>query len=301
MDAPSVAVILVNYNGLADTRECVASLRAGTYPHVKLYIVDNASPNGDGPRVQAEFGATATVLELKENLGFAGGNNRAIERALADGADYVCLLNNDTIVTPGWLEPLVAQASQSPAVNVVGGKIFFAGARERIWFGSGWINRWTAEFKLGRPSDYTDVAPRQCQMVSGCLQLAHRSAWERAGLLDESFFMYHEDVEWCLRAGDRGCEFYYVPASVIYHKVSASSGRMSNFSIYYLFRNHYWLIRKCYPGLRALVARILFWKMFLRIYLGSFRPKNKGSRAIFQFIFTHIRKGVQGKTTGIPQ
>ena len=226
MDSPTVWLVIVLYNSYADTADCLQSLRAATYPALRTVLVDNGSGDGSGVRLREEF-PEVTHIRSENNLGFAGGCNLGIRAALAAGADYVCLLNNDTLVGPGFLEPLVERTEATPGAGIFGGKIFYAEPAGRLWFAGGRIDRrrgLTTHIGQDLPDSPAFDRPREVDYITGCLLLAPAWLYKRLGLLDDRFFMYAEEVDFCLRARRAGYGCYYEPASVIRHRVSRSMG-----------------------------------------------------------------------------
>lgn len=223
---PPVWVVIVLYNSYQDTRDCLASLASATWPNLKVAVVDNGSSDDGGTRLREEFPELAHIRS-ERNLGFAGGCNIGIKAALESGAAYVCLLNNDTLVDPGFIEPLVARAESEPGAGIVGGKIYYDEPEETIWFAGGVIDRQRG-FTSHRGQDQPDAGqydtPGVVDYVTGCLFFVPAAVLGRIGLLDERYFMYCEEVDLCLRAGRAGYSCYYEPAAVIRHRVSRSMG-----------------------------------------------------------------------------
>lgn len=224
--APGVAVIVLNWNGLADTRACLQSLLAMTDGRSRLYVVDNASTDGSAEQLMAEFGARITLIQNPSNLLYAGGNNAGIRRALADGCSHILLLNNDTVVAPD----LIAELFNAAAVElraILCPKIYYAARPDVLWYAGGRIalrrariaHRGIREVDRGQ---YDRMEPTG--WATGCALFAPRELWETVGLLDEEFQLYSEDVDLCLRAQRAGFRVMYVPAARVWHKVSASLG-----------------------------------------------------------------------------
>jgi GT2 family glycosyltransferase len=233
-----VAAVVLGWNGRDDTLACLHSLRAATYPELSVVVVDNASTDGGPDAVAAEF-PEATLIRLDENRGFAGGVNVGVDAALGAGADLVLLLNNDATVDAGFLEPLVAAvepgigAACSQILDDEGSTVWYAGATYDPRRGH--QGRHTG---YGGPPIPASVAPYVTDRACGGAMLVPRAALELVGPLDEALFAYAEDVEWSLRARDAGLRIVVVPASVVRHRVSASTGGPSSGdSIYYALRN----------------------------------------------------------------
>lgn len=254
-EQPPVAVILVNYNGWKDTLECLASVMKNDYPHYRVYICDNGSRDGSFGRLKkwvkdhgpADNGKVILIRSGK-NMGFAGGNNLAIRKAMKDGADHVLLLNNDTIVEGDFITRLVDAWEKEPRAGALGGKIYYYGKRKRIWAaGGGFVNRFTGvsrHFGLDQTDNPGNSRERNLDYLTGCLMLVTREAIRKTGLMDEKYFLYYEESDWQFRMRKQGFRILYVPDSRIYHKVSASSGRDNPVMKYYFVRNRIYFIRK---------------------------------------------------------
>jgi GT2 family glycosyltransferase len=229
--------VLLNWNGYADTRRCLESLDRSTYPHRTTYLVDNGSTDGSMDRLETEFGPNGVVfIRNGENLGFSAGCNRAILRALADGCDYVLLLNNDCIVAEaGFLEAMVTLAEADPRVGLVGGKLLRWPETDVIWGTGGWIS-WAGERHVGageRDQGQHDRVEER-GFISGALMLIRREVLEEAGLLPEEYFFGHEDWEYGVRARRLGYCLLYQPKAVVYHEAEHSYEPSRP---YYLFNN----------------------------------------------------------------
>jgi len=228
--SPLVYIILVNWNGKNDTLECLSSLQKVSYSNFKILVVDNASHDGSVEAIRTDF-PNVELLVNKENLRFAGGNNIGIQYALQNNADYILLLNNDTTVEPNFLSELIIVAGNQNEIGIVGAKIFYYTDNKRIWFAGGTINLKTGITKhrgirtidVGQFNNEEEVG-----YITGCCMLVKREVIDKIGMLDESYFIYGEDADWCLRAKKVGFKLMYAPSSVAYHKVSVSSG--GNFS-----------------------------------------------------------------------
>lgn len=232
---PSVWLVVLNWNGRTNTLELLAGL---TREPATVLVVDNASTDGTLTAVR-ERHPNVRTLQTGANLGFAGGNNAGIAHALAEGADIVGVLNNDTLVEPGFLGPLV-DALVGPALRAVSPDIRYATEPELSWFRGGVIDT-----RAGRPhhlaaAEQPDPAgdPVASEILSGCCLLASARTWRRVGLFDEGMFLIFEDSDWSIRAREAGVELAVVRASRIRHKVSGSfRGGAGLLGEYYLARN----------------------------------------------------------------
>ena len=184
--------------------------------------------NGTGALARAEVAAAARGAELlavPENLGFAGGANLGIRHALAADADFVLLLNNDATVEPGCLGELVRTARGRERVAAVGAKVLAADDPGRLWAAYGRLTYRAALVELvghGEPDGPRFAAVEEVDWVPGCAMLLARTALEEVGLLDERFFAYHEDVDWCTSARARGFRVLFAPQARALHRGGAS-------------------------------------------------------------------------------
>lgn len=242
--APHVAIVIVNYKGRDDTLQCLLSLLLLTYPNFSVVLVDQNS--GDGlvdigreMAAQSEWGNRLHLIANGENTGFAGGCNLGTRAALDAGAEYVFLLNNDTIVPPDLLEPLVQYAESDAKVGVVGPTLRYFDAPDVIWASGGMMGE-RAQSLLRRNGEKADTEPAQSvdvDFIVGAGLLAKRAVWETVGLLNENFFLYYEEADFCVRARKAGWRTVHVPAAHLWHKVSRSTGTDSLLTQYYMRRN----------------------------------------------------------------
>jgi hypothetical protein len=251
-----VTAVVLGWNGRDDTLACLRSLDRATYPELSVVVVDNASTDGGPDAVAAEF-PEVTLIRLDENRGFAGGVNVGVAAALGSGADFVLLLNNDATVEAGFLEPLVATVG--PGVGAACPQIL-DGDGSTIWYAGaaydprrGHQGRHTG---YGQPPLPATDAPYDTDRACGGAMLVPRAALELVGPLDEALFAYGEDVDWSLRAREAGLRIVVVPASVVRHRVSASTGGAASAdSIYYALRNGLAVAERSAPLGRLATAR----------------------------------------------
>jgi hypothetical protein len=224
---PSVAIIVLTWNGKAMTMECLESLASLEYGNARVIVVDNGSTDGTADAVRSAYGERVTIIENPRNLGFSLGNNVGIRHALEKGADFVLLLNNDTVVDPALVDRLVEGITISKNIGIVGPKIYYASPPDRIWFAGGevFLSRGVSRHIGIRERDtgrYDTV--RDVDYVTGCALMARRGVFDSIGHLDPTFPAYYEDVDFCMRARRRGFRVVYVPAGRVWHKISSSTG-----------------------------------------------------------------------------
>lgn len=246
---PKIGIILVNYNGYADTAECLKSLEAVTYSNQKIYVVDNASTIEPEKELLEYIRARSVYITTKVNLGFSGGNNLGIARAIEDGCQYVLLLNNDTTVESGFLEPLAEAAVKEENLGCAIGRIMFYSEPEIVWYAGGVYDEKTTQVcHSGWGKKYSELAQTDCSrevtFATGCMMLIPAEVVQKIGYLNEEYFLYAEDTDYCCRILQAGLKIQYCRDSVIYHKISRSTGEMSSNTQYYMMRNNLMIIRK---------------------------------------------------------
>jgi len=242
--APLIGVVLVHWEraGVEDTVECLRTLAAVEYPNLRAILVNNGATTFPEDRFRAAFPGL-TILTSRENLGFTGGNNLGIRAALADGAAYVLLLNNDTVVDPDLISRMLP-AFARPEVGIVGPIVTYFSHPNRAWFAGGRYNRYLGyTFHTLMGDDLTgQEQDADTDFVTACALLARREVFERVGLLWDALFIYFEDAEFCLRAGRAGYRCVLIGKPLVRHKVSASMGNVGDYPFsalkgYYFGRN----------------------------------------------------------------
>ncbi|MEB3198222.1 MAG: glycosyltransferase family 2 protein [Candidatus Sericytochromatia bacterium] len=246
---PHVGVVVLNWRGAALTRRCLASLRAGPGYRLQVLVVDN----GSGEAEVAALSEWAEVLALPENLGFAGGMNRGAAALLARGVSHLLLLNNDAELDGETLAHLLAAEVAIAAPTIWQGHF---PERSRSWYAGG-------RLRLGEPLHGRPGAHRAGPVgfASACVLLVEGSTWQALGGLDERYFLYHEDVDFCLRARAIGLWPHWVPQAEAWHLGGASTGRAAGVPAlvdYYDTRNGLRVIRTRLRG-PARLAALLWW------------------------------------------
>lgn len=238
MASERLAVVILTWNNVRYTLECLQSLAAQAFP-CTIYVVDNASTDGTPECVASRFPETHVIVN-DDNLGFSGGNNVGLTAAFAAGAETVLLLNNDTTLAPDALAHLTEATHTHPQAGLLNPAILFAQPPHRIWFAGATLNPWTGwSYHTAYNTAYTALDPgiRETCRSTGCALLVTRDCYERIGGLDDSFFMYVEDVEYSMRAQQAGFPVLLVPKAVVYHHVSVSAVEKSPDTTYYGLRN----------------------------------------------------------------
>lgn len=230
VDAPGpparVAVVVLDWNGADDTLACVASVCASRWQPLDVWVVDNASREPVLAEVARRHPGVRTIAN-PANLGYAGGNNVGLRAALAAGADWVLVLNNDARLEPGTIDELMAVATRDPRIAAVGARILRLEQPDRLWMAWGEVDYRQSLVRLvgaNEPDDGRFAGERDVAWVSGCAILLSRPALEAIGPFDEEYFAYHEEVDWCATAREHGFRVVWAPRAVVLHRGQASSG-----------------------------------------------------------------------------
>lgn len=274
LEMTKLSIVILHYNGKEMLSQCLQALlsvinkekKSLKNLEVEIIVVDNGSSDGSvsairklkvtPPRLSRDEvgkGETLKIVENKENLGFAEGNNVGIKKAIKEGADYIMVLNNDVIVKDAFWLPLIDFIKKHKKVGAVGPKIYFAPGREFhkaryqekergkvIWFAGGELD-WKNVYAFHRGVDQVDTGqydkPIETDFASGCCLLARSSTWEKAKFFDERYFLYYEDSDLCLRLKKLGLKIFYVPEAKIWHINAGSSDCGGELQDYFITRN----------------------------------------------------------------
>lgn len=254
-----VAVVIPNWNGEGEIGECLRSLLSQTIA-AHIIVVDNGSVDQSVSIIKANF-PEVELIELPKNLGFDGGVNVGIRRAITLDYDYIALFNNDAIADPAWLAGLVAVMDADEGIGITACK--FTSIDGASLDSTGDIYTvWGLPYPRGRGETQLDTYDDQLWVfgASGGSSLYRRTMFDQIGIFDEDFFAYYEDIDISFRAQLVGWKVRYVPSSVAYHMISQTSGKIKGFSTYQTIKNLPWVLWKNVPG------RYL-WHVVPRFYL----------------------------------
>lgn len=274
--AKKVAIILINFSNTKDTLECLDSLKLVKTDQELIVYVIHFMKNEGLEKIKSHT-IEPVVLEQETNLGFSGMNNLGIEKAMADGCDYVMLLNNDTTVDKDFINPLLEVASQND-VGLVSPKIYFSKGREFhksyakeqlgrvIWYGGGiidWDNMLTFHLFVDEVDRGQVAESTKTEYATGCCMLIKSQLIQEVGLMPEKYFMYMEDVVWNLQMQNSGYKSMMVPKSIIWHKnASSSGGSGSKLHQYYQTRNRILTAKEYAPLHTKLSVLKEAWKLW---------------------------------------
>ncbi len=263
----NLAIVICNYNGKSDTVKCLESLNKSSYRNFEVYLVDDCSDN-DEEKLDKSFMSeyrdkyfySIDVVYTPENMGFAGANNIGISQALKNGPRYIALLNNDTIVEEDTLEILVSRLNNSSR-TVVAPKILSMDKESKIWSAGGRLDdklKIPVNIGAGCDDDGSYDTEKECFFLPFCACIIPAEVFsEGVGMLDESYYMYSEDVDYCIRLQRAGYSLLYIPEARIFHKGGASGVSDGSDSLYYSVRNECILRDKYMKGGKAFNEQLL--------------------------------------------
>lgn len=278
MSEPHVVIIILNTNRRHDTLACLASLGRSTYNNHTLIVLDNGSSDGSVEAIRSSF-ETVQIVELAENRGYAGNNNVGINIALAQQADWVFVLNEDTVIDPNCLRELIRVAESDSTIGAVGPTVYHFDEPQVIQSAGGLMDRWW--FHTHRGQNECDVGqyvqPTVVDWVSGCALLIRSDVIRKVGSLDDRYFIYAEEVDWCLRIRWAGYRLMHVPSAKVWHKGVKRNYKPSPQVTYYMARNHLLLLKKhrAGPGAQAMA----WLRMGRTLASWTLRPKWRHLRA----------------------
>ena len=304
-----VAIVTINFNGEKNTIECVDSLKkiSSKEYFLNIYVVDNKSPRVESTEYLAQNlpkikipNAKIELIKNTDNLGFAGGCNTGIERALSDTDDYILLLNNDTFVDKNLISELTRIAESDKKIGIVAPKIYFAPGFEfhdkykkselgRVFWYAGGHMDWANVYGKHRGVDEVDSGQYDrtelTEFATGCCMLIKREVIEKVGILDYDYFLYYEENDFCQRVKRAGYTIMYAPKAFLWHKNAQSTGGSgSPLQDYFISRNRM-LFGNRYAPFRTKLA--LFRESLKLLKLG--RPWQK--KGIQDFYMKKFGKG----------
>jgi len=288
--SPKVAIIVVNWNGWVDTIECIESIQKITYTNYQIILVDNFSTDDSVKRintwsngkikcllVEEDIGTDLkdehkiVFITIQKNLGFSGGYNVGIRYALRRKFDYILLLNNDTLVEKNFLEPIIAVSDRDTTIGISGGKIYYYSDRNRIWSAGGFYKGFGVFglYGLNQLDNGQFDKEREVDFCVGAFMLIKQNIFEKVGLLPECYFMGMEEGDFALSARNMGYKCFYVPTSVIWHKVGVynKDNQCKLKYIYNNYRNRLLFYQRHLSGFTRTICLLLF-KIYVNYYMG---------------------------------
>jgi len=261
---PKVYIIILNWNGSEDTIKCVNSFLWLQYPNYEILVVDNGSTDGSVHRIKENF-SDVTLIETGRNLGYTGGNNVGIEYAMNNKAGYVLIINNDTeLVNPYFVREIIKKMEENHKIGIMGPKVLNSGSQvqDTVLFTPRLFScikeSLGLRFRTKRAKDYNIL--QQVEAVSGVCWLIRTDVVKKVGLLDEDYFMYAEEQDYCYRAKEAGWEIMYFPIESVFHKKGSEDEDKERVYRQYIYarRNLVLFLRKHFGFWQALVLAGLF-------------------------------------------
>lgn len=295
---PKITIVILNWNGYADTYECLKSLEKVNHKNLQIIIVDNGSDNNDIIKLESEFQGIK-IIRSEVNLGFTGGNNLGIKYALEIESDFIMLLNNDTVVTPKFINPLLRVFEKNKNAGIVAPIINYFDERDKIWSSGGKINKLrgagiSIPALVTQQDNFTEV---KVEFVSGCCMLIPSSVLKKVGLFDDSYFLYSEDTDLCFRVIKNNYEIFISKDSLIYHKAKSSTkNELSVLALYYETRNRLYFIKKNYPEYLIITMIYILATMTIKSIIWFFNGKPNYIQAVIRS-FSDFLKGNLGKSS----
>ncbi len=286
---PLVSVIVVTLNNINLLKKCLDSLGRQSYKNVEVIVVDNGSTDKIKSLLDWDF-PDVVYIRLPENLGFAGGNNAGYEKARGE---YVALINNDAVASPGWIESMVNAAQSDGKIGMVASIIVDGNNTlllDSIGLGLAFDGMSRQAFR-GKPVPKLST-PMEVLMPSGCACMYRASALKEAGFFDDDFFAYCEDSDLGLRLRFAGWKAVAAPGAIVTHYYSRTMGRYSTKKLYLVERNHFFVAVKNFPLIALpFIPFVTLWRYLITLYLvaggGSAAPeplRDSGALQLFSAV-----------------
>ena len=237
---PKVFMIVLCFNGVELTVECIESIYNQDYSSIETCIVDNGSEDETIPFVSARF-PKVRLIQNHNNLGYALGNNKGIEYTLGAGADIVMLVNNDTRLHESCVQTLVNGLQSDPKRGIIGPMVYTWDKDQTISSAGGKID-WCyadAENEGMGEKDHGQFHERLVDFINGCGIMASREAIAKTSGLDPKFFMYWEETDWCFRVKNAGFNVFFEPLATMEHKQTIRNVELKPTTLYYMTRNRF--------------------------------------------------------------
>jgi len=298
---PSVAIILVNWNSLDVTHDCILSLQQINYSNYTIIVVDNGSEDQSGDRLKV-LHPQIVLLKSPTNVGFTGGNNIGFEYSLKHGFHYSLMLNNDTFVEPDFLMYLVSYMNEHPTVGAIQPRIHFHHNRTVLWNGGSYHQQWigyfyTKGFNKIPSKQYLQI--KQVDWITGCAFLTRNEILQQTGLLADNMFIYSEDVDLSMRIKALGYQLMYHPNALIYHiagmsnksKTKGKEGYVNPVVHYLNQRNRIWVIKKYTPWY-CIPTAFMFNIFYIMLIMGYFAARGRFKK--FKAVLNAVKDGWTG-------
>ncbi len=294
MSQPKIIVVILNWNRPADTLECLHSIQKVDYSNYEIIVVDNGSTDDSIAQIRHHF-PTISILENGQNLGFAEGNNRGMVEAIKKNADYILLLNNDTVVHPHILKAFAETAQEYPQAKAFGAKIYFYDEPTLIWHAGGDVDSHGRCYHIGcgqcdleKKSETVEKIAYAC----GCCLLIKADVLPQVGMLCPQFFLIWEEIDFCWRLRQAGYDILFVPKAKLWHKISVSfeGGNRGPLWQYFYWRNRLLFLEKHLSTKKRLKFYLtIFPRELWLIFKQYAQEKSKPNRHLYKCALKGIR------------
>lgn len=237
-------IIILNYNGWEDTIECIKGLSNIKYPLLTI-VVDNCSSDDSIKQLQGHLGQNAVLLKSVRNLGYAGGNNIGLKYAIEHGCDYLCVLNNDTVIDEDFLTPCIRELETHIDTGFVGPTLLdYTTGLVQSTGGDIFINKGEVTQK-NKNTKYSSLPGRiECGYIGGACIVCRKETIDEIGYIPENYFLFYEETEWCYKYLMKGYKNICLGNTKIYHKGSISINKTTGLNDYLMKRNRIAFIRR---------------------------------------------------------
>lgn len=263
-----ISIVILNWNGKKITEECLNSIKKQTFKNYEIILVDNASTDGSLEYLKKKF-PKISLIQNKENYGYAKGNNIGIKKAKGE---WILILNNDIILDKNFLKELDKHKNKA---DILGTKNYFYDKPKIIWAIGSKFNKFTMRANLiaNKMQDSKEIDKMKIDHAVGSVMLVNKKVFEKAGHLNEDYFVYFEETEFQLRAQEHGFKISWIPSAKLWHKVGFSTGGgRTPLSAYYLTRNRAYTIKK-HSKYKIIAYPYWILEVLARLIYGFFKDR----------------------------
>lgn len=289
-----VGIVTVTFNSASVLPDFFESVWRQSHSNFFLFVIDSASTDPTREQIAAQSDPRLRAVFCEKNIGFAAATNLGIRLALENECEAILLLNNDTVFGPQLLQPLL-DGLKTYRCDMTTPKMLYYDDPKKIWAAGGHLNPWLGYRNhhdgAGQPDDGRFDRPRRVTFTPFCCILMHRRVVDTVGFLDEKFFVYTEDADYCFRAMKARLALWYVPEAQLLHKVSSLTGHMSDFMVRYCTRNRIYFLRKNLP-----LWQSYLWYVIYKTYYMFEHLLNKTSPEIWKLKSESTTSGWNLKT-----